>query len=287
MISESTLSAWCNQGATSTSAGTYASIKKALGDHNWPAGMSHEVYLQGSYANSTNIRGDSDVDIVVESDGVFYNNLTDEEKQILKLSTGAYGYSEFRAEVAKALADYYDAGAVDNTGDKCIKVDGASNRLPADVVPSITYKSYKNLAVVAKGIMLITNSGKRIVNYPKIHRDNGTNKNQLTYSAFKPSVRMFKNARNHMSSNPTASNAPSYFVECLIYNVPNELLQGSRQEVFVKSLSFLAKFADAGGLANVLAQNEQHLLFGSDSTQWDLDDALSYVEGCLDLWNNS
>ena len=37
---------------------------------------SPSVYLQGSYRNHTNFAGDSDVDVVVETSGVFYHNLT-------------------------------------------------------------------------------------------------------------------------------------------------------------------------------------------------------------------
>ena len=73
-ISEQQLSSWSSLGAQQGSAVTYKSIKLALERHNWPQGMDHHVYLQGSYTNHTNIRGDSDVDVVVETQSVFYHN---------------------------------------------------------------------------------------------------------------------------------------------------------------------------------------------------------------------
>ena len=79
-IPESQLKTWSNQGATEGSVKSYASIKAALDAYEWPEGMRPEVYLQGSYPNHTNTRGNSDVDVVAEMDCVYYSNLTEEEK---------------------------------------------------------------------------------------------------------------------------------------------------------------------------------------------------------------
>ena len=71
-IAENQLRTWSQLGAQARSQRTYQSIRNALGRHVWPPAMgSPSVYLQGSYRNHTNIAGDSDVDVVVESSGVF------------------------------------------------------------------------------------------------------------------------------------------------------------------------------------------------------------------------
>jgi len=62
-ISEAQLSAWTTPGTLTGSAATHRSIKAALDAHSWPDGMSFETYLQGSYGNHTNIRGNGDVDL--------------------------------------------------------------------------------------------------------------------------------------------------------------------------------------------------------------------------------
>jgi len=78
-ILESQLERWAHQGAVATAKLTADSIRNALKSYNyWPAGIDFEVYLQGSYKNSTNIRGDSDVDVVVQLNSSFYSNLTEE-----------------------------------------------------------------------------------------------------------------------------------------------------------------------------------------------------------------
>jgi tRNA nucleotidyltransferase (CCA-adding enzyme) len=60
-------------------------MKGVLEDSSAPyAGKSYSVFLQGSYGNDTNIYADSDVDVVIATDAVFYSDLdrlSDEEKK--------------------------------------------------------------------------------------------------------------------------------------------------------------------------------------------------------------
>ena len=105
-IAESQLETWANQGAITTAKATADSIKNALNSYG-PEGVDFEVFLQGSYKNSTNIRGDSDVDVVAQLNSTFYSNLSDEQKRILGITPASYGWSDFRADVLKALRNYY------------------------------------------------------------------------------------------------------------------------------------------------------------------------------------
>lgn len=157
-IPEQQLSSWSRLGAQQGSASTYNSIKLALERHQWPFGMDHHVYLQGSYPNDTNIRGNSDVDVVVESQNVFYHNVPDDLREKYGLTHyGSYTWSQFRAEVRRALANYYGSTRVGD-GSKCIKVAGSGNRLNADVVPCNTYREYDNHGSYANGITFWTRS---------------------------------------------------------------------------------------------------------------------------------
>jgi tRNA nucleotidyltransferase (CCA-adding enzyme) len=76
-IPESQLRTWANRGAITTAKTTTDSVKNALNSYNgWPSGIDFEVYLQGSYKNKTNIRGDSDVDVVAQLNSASYSNLS-------------------------------------------------------------------------------------------------------------------------------------------------------------------------------------------------------------------
>lgn len=281
-ISETQLESWSGLGAQQGSANTYSSITSALAAHSWPSGMNHEIYLQGSYPNSTNIRGDSDVDVVIETTNVFYNDAQEHLRAQLGLTGGgSYGFSEFRAEVKQALTSYYDSNAV-TEGDKCLKVTGNSNRLDADVVPCVQFKHYQDTSVAAAGITFWTRSGLKIVNYPKIHLSNGSTKNQLCGSHYKPNVRVFKNARNSANND-----FPSYFLECLLYNIPGNCYSNSFSSTFFDALSFLENAKNNGSLASFRCQNEQQLMFGSELHQTNLASGGRLINDLISLWNNA
>ncbi|HOK94963.1 MAG TPA: nucleotidyltransferase [Anaerohalosphaeraceae bacterium] len=104
-IPESQLETWAKQGAITTAKSTADSVKNALNSYNnWPNGIDFEVYLQGSYKNDTNIRGDSDVDIVAQLNSTFYSNLS-----VLSI---VVDYSLCRASILPCFCHYiYLAGS--------------------------------------------------------------------------------------------------------------------------------------------------------------------------------
>ena len=65
-IPQTQLDTWSHQGSITNSANTGNSIKNAIDAfQGFADGVNYNVYLQGSYKNSTNVYGDSDVDVVV------------------------------------------------------------------------------------------------------------------------------------------------------------------------------------------------------------------------------
>ena len=285
-IPETQLETWSHQGATVGSANTHHSIRVALDRHSWPAGMNYNAYLQGSYPNYTNIRGNSDVDLVIESSFVFYSNLSEDEKRQLGIGLGSYGYWDFRDEVLKALTSYYGAGLVDASGQKSIKIKASGNRLAADAVPCITYKHYRNWKVVAEGITFWTlSSNQQVINYPKLHLQNGSNKNGNTSNCYKPAIRMFKNARERiLANNPLLTgNYPSYFVECLLYNVPDDCFGNSFAGTYCDVANFLLA-QNPQNIAEFWCQNGQLRLFGDLSTQWNITQAQDFIDRLCLLW---
>ena len=167
-IPESQLETWSHQGAITTAKATADSIKNALNSYiNRPDGVEFEIYLQGSYKNDTNIRGDSDVDVVAQLNSTFYNNLSEDQKRTLGLSSASYGWSDFRADAIKALRNYYGQSFV-TEGNKTLKVKANNGRLPADVVVSSQYRKYKtvNSSDYIEG-MCFWGNGLQIFNYPK------------------------------------------------------------------------------------------------------------------------
>lgn len=278
-IPESQLKTWSQLGSQVRSQSTYESIEYALDNHTWPTWMgSPEVYLQGSYRNSTNIGGDSDVDVVVESSQVFYSDLTFEQLLQLGYPEGRFTWRQFRDEVRSALEAHYSPGRV-RQREKCIHVDGAGNRLNADVVPCCQYRRFNN--GMAEGITFWTGSGIQVVNYPELHYRNGVDKSQSCHRNYKRMIRVFKNARN-----AAESNFPSYFLECMLYNVSSYRYSGSHEDMFVGIMQELLDCKANGSMGYWNCQNGQQRIFGNEVHQIDLETAHQVVDALVKIWDD-
>lgn len=277
------LDTWSNQGATTSAKRTYASIRTALSKYSaWPDDVDYEVYLQGSYKNNTNIYADSDVDIIVQLNSTYHGNpgrLSPSAKRVWDRSSGnvSYGWSSFREDVLTALQIYYDVPAA-SSGNKSIKVSGdGSSRLDADVVPCLQHRLFgETLSDWIEGIVFWTRSARRrIVNFPKQHYRNGVDKHQATGRQYKPTVRIFKNLRTRLVEEGQISTdlAPSYFVECLLFNAPDACFQHSK----VKTLGDVFGWFLEADLGELVCQNGRRFLFGTGGQRWSKEGAVTYM----------
>lgn len=284
---------WSHQGAVATAKATHEQIRNALNASDSVVhGRSFEVFLQGSYKNDTNIRGDSDVDVVVQLNETFRRDISalPVDQQTLYKSEhqdATYSFDQFRGEVLRSLRNKFGTSSI-STGNKSLKVSGGSGRLPADVIVCLQYRKYRSYQSLTdqryvEGIAFNAQDGSYIINFPAQHYDNGVTKNSNTHDCYKPSVRMFKNAREYLVSHQriTSSLAPSYFLECLIYNAPDERFADSFQQTYSEVVNWLVN-AD---LASMICQNGQLELFGNSSEQWQIDSAHRFVKALIDLWN--
>jgi hypothetical protein len=280
-IPESQLETWSHQGAITVAKATADSMKNALSSYSdWPDGVKFDVFLQGSYKNDTNIRGDSDVDVVAQLNSTFYSNLSEDQKRTLGLCAASYDWTNFRADTLKALQDYYGQNLI-LEGNKSLKVKANNGRLPADLVVCAQYRQYKtlnNYDYVEGMCFWSRNDYRQIINFPKVHYDNGVSKHQNSNKWYKPMVRLFKNSRGRISGDAT----PSYFLECMLYNVPNSKFEKSYQDTFCNIVNWL----NETDLDNLVCQNEQIKLFGSTPEQWNLEEAKEFIRNIVSLWNN-
>ncbi|MGE7828507.1 nucleotidyltransferase domain-containing protein [Paenibacillus sp. NPDC093718] len=292
-IPESQLETWAHQGAIKTSKLTHEKIREVIENSPVLKDKAVEIYLQGSYKNSTNIRGDSDVDIVVQLNSVFYkdiSNLNAIEKQNYESNfiAATYSWKDFKSDLIKILENYFGKSYVE-VGNKSIKILPNNGRLPADVVPSAQYRRYirytGNRTDYIEGMCFWTSKENRFVaNYPKVHYDNGVSKNQKTNQMYKPLIRIFKNARTYMDERGLfdKSQAPGYFIEGLLYNVSNTSFRSTYNPSMFEILNWLHQ-AD---FQKFVCQNEQTMLFGSTPEQWNIEDAGAFLRSMIKLWND-
>lgn len=205
-------------------------VRKAISASEKLCSKSIEVFAQGSYANRTNVREDSDVDICVLCKDTCFPNYTMSEglnDAVLGHTTPAsYPYGTFKNDVEAALRSYFGKDSV-TRGNKAFDVHANTYRLDADVVACCEHLRYtgtpENHSHLS-GTQLIPDNGGQVVNWPRQNYENGVDKNTNTGRRFKAVVRILKRLRNEMAAegHATAKPIPSYLIECLVWNVPND-----------------------------------------------------------------
>jgi len=291
-IPETQLEIWSHQGAIQSARITHQSVRNCINNHNFPNGVQFSIYLQGSYKNSTNIYANSDVDIVVELTSSFQpdkTKLTDEEKEIFntKYHDATYSLGDFRADVMKALKNYYDTDKIVE-GNKAIKLEGYSGRLNADIIIAIRYRYfwhvYENRDDESTiGIAFQTKNNVWIYSYPKQHYENGVKKMSLTNNNFKSLIRIYKNIRARLGESEIPDKfISSFFIESLLYNLPNQQFTGSYSDMLVKSLNW---FNDVD-FNDFECQHGLYNLFGSSEGQLSIAEVQTFISSVIKLWNN-
>lgn len=194
------------------------------------------IFIQGSYANNTCVRNESDVDIAVVREDLF------------EYAFGANFSSSTadKAKEAKALKD-----AVEHVlkkrftnqvhrGNKSIKVDGNTYRKQADTVPCLSlhhfYRSHlQDYLTYRDGVVIFADDGTVIRNFPKQHIANGKTKNARTNYYYKKMVRIMKKIRHLMSDYgyKSADGVSSFGLESLLWNVPDSYFTKYKSYGFV------------------------------------------------------
>lgn len=292
-IPDSQLETWSHQGSITQSSTTYATVKRALeaADTNY-AGKSFEVFLQGSYGNDTNIYAESDVDVVIRLDSIYHYDVTALNAQELAafkaaLIPGTYPYADYKAHVVAALQESFGAADV-KPGKKAVKIRANGSRRSADVVVATEFRRYYSglLGVqFERGICFFNTSGDRIANYPKQHSANCTAKHQATNGWFKPMVRILKNMRGQLIDDGAIEegSAPSYFLEGLLFNVPDDKFGKSYGDTFVAAMTWILQ---AERDKFVCASRQHYLVRDSAATCWPAADCAGFLAQVVKLWND-
>lgn len=186
--------------------------------------------VKGSYANNTNVRQDSDVDIAVLRTDFHYFDTSDLYEYDRHSGNGVTYPLEgiaFRNSLASSLYAQFGQNC-DTSGKTAIELLETSSRVSADVVPAFMFRKYYYDALgnisYHEGHKVYRTDGTTLVNYPDQQLLNGRTKNVATGQRYKQLVRIFKRAENDLVAAGTISPLPSYFMECLMYQVPNSLM---------------------------------------------------------------
>lgn len=199
-------------------------IRDAIKEHAAFNNCSLKVYAKGSYANNTNVRADSDVDIAVECTEVMYYDVAPNTRAP-SISTyyGIWTPEKLRTELVAAMKAKFP-GYVDAKGAVAIQINSSSARVDADVVPCFSYRFYTNYGDV-DGTKVFKKDGSSIINYPAQQYAYGVAKNNNTNYAYKKCARLLKRLENDMASKGVYKELPSFLMECLAYNCPDHVFK--------------------------------------------------------------
>ncbi|MFC1946119.1 nucleotidyltransferase [Chloroflexota bacterium] len=279
-IPDSMLGRWSHHYSGEAPKQSQLSIRDALDRYTgWFDDTEYKVFLQGSYKNDTNLRQDSDVDVVVQLASRLRPRVAAldgtqlQEDQSHKISHERW--NSFRKQVLKALRATYGADVV-TTGRKSLKLSKGDLPASADVV--VTLRCGIGLA------FYLSDEHRWVISYPQQHHTRGVKKERSTENRYKRTIRMFKAARNYLVKNGviSAGTASSYFIECLLYNVPNGLFKSS----FGQSYSSIVDYLITTDLQRFLCQNGVRELFGPPKDLWNVNKAREFIQALRKLWEN-
>jgi hypothetical protein len=231
--SEDTLTSWTKPPSDSEQTRLETSermVREAIKEDETLNKKSTEIFGQGSYANDTNVRLNSDIDINVRYTGGYFFDLpkdkTETDMGIDKDGPSGYSFSEFKNDVEAALVKKFGRDQV-KRNDKCITIKGTAQRIQTDVVPTWNYRRYNENKTYVLGAKFFPDKPTgSITNFPKQHIENAINKNSNTQRRFKRLTRLHRKLRYKMKDDGVTFNAniSSFLLECLIWNVPNSIM---------------------------------------------------------------
>lgn len=263
-------------------------VRAAVDNCNALKGVGRSIYAKGSYANNTNVRRDSDVDIVVQCTECLYYDYIHSAPPSTSSSTpyqGIWTPTLWRSTIQAALESSFGASDVDSSGSVAINVAPVQGSRPSiDVVPSFDYRRYDSSDRTSShiGSCVFPKSGAKIVNWPDQQLTNGRRKNDRTGKRYKNYVRALKNSENYLVSQGTLKATPSYLMECIIWNMADATLgsgdlDGGFRATLVEGWSAMK---DGGGWNDWKEPNELKWLFRGGQ-KWSVADAREVV---LETW---
>ncbi len=246
-----------------------------------------EVFAQGSFKNITNIPQESDVDVAVCLREVMYYEIPDgTEASEFGIRPIEFNYDTYKQDVTNALTEYFGKDNV-TPGNKAIRIHSNSYRVDADVVPNLEFREYydvNNPSRFRPGVRFYSGDGKLITNYPKQHIENGIAKNGQTQKRFKRMARILKSLQVEMIDEKVLTKKlPSFFIESLIYNVPDDQFGASsyRSDVWNILAHLFNNTSPTDDCTKWTEVNGVKLLF-HPTQPWSKEDAHAFVDSA---WN--
>lgn len=261
-------------------------VKECINEDLTLKEMSIKTFGQGSYVNDTNVRLNSDVDLNVKYVDAFYFDLPPgKTREDFGLNNRiSYSAQEFKNDVQSALFNKF--GNDVKRKNKCIAIEGNTNRVGADVVPTWQYRRYSENGSYVEGVRFFADNEQTVTNFPIQHIKNGIEKNRQTQRRFKRLTRIYKRIRAKMIDDGESvnGNITSFLLECLLWNVPNQIFNDYETwtDRLRESIVFLWNSTQTEQKCNNWCEVSGLLYLFSGDRKWSKTDVNTYL---LHLWH--
>jgi hypothetical protein len=287
-FSEETLTSWTKPPSETEEAQLANSermVKEAISSDEVLKKLNTTTFGQGSYANDTNVKANSDIDINVRlSDTIFIQLPPDKKQEDFGYSDSTYKFQDFKKAVFTALVNKFGKDDVE-WKDKCLTVKGNSYRTVTDVVPTFKFKRHDSSTSMVEGTKFISDSEKTITNYPIQHIENGKKKNANTGKGFKRLTRIHKRLRFKMIEDKinVSDNITSFLLECLMWNLPNHIYNNNKTwtEILKQSIIYLYEQTKEESTCKEWGEVSE-LLYLFVGRKWTVKDVNEYL---VQTWN--
>ena len=251
-----------------------------------------EIYLHGSYANATNTFFPSNIEVCVELHVPEYKHFLSEDYYVAH--NLEYAPIDFRNHILRAVNEVMRAHKVECTIDRHCVILPKHGFLKhtVEILPCFTVTMQNpDTAVDYNGVMYYDDrAGYDVATFPRVHQQNGQTKDVMCHGNFKRMVRLFKNLSiiNYREFSEYAEmqmHARGYFIECLLFNVPNPLyLADNLHDVFRSVINYL----NHANFQNYICQNMIWPLFANAGTGefWKQKAAAQFVSVMRLLYEN-
>ncbi len=186
-----------------------------------------DIFLQWSYANATNIKEDSDVDIIICRKSSYRPNywlMNKTSNYLLKgnIDISYRSFYDFKTKVKNALVGEFWNSIIRK--DKCLRLKIQNpNLVNADIVPTYELHKFINNTQYYPWIAFFSDEWRYIENFPKLHQKHWDEKNQNTNGIYKSMVRLIKNCKAYYIDNywDESKMVSSFMIESCLRNLPN------------------------------------------------------------------
>lgn len=251
------------------------------------------IYLQGCYACKTNTRFQSKIEIIVEVNKTIdfdYNTMIRTDMKMREDFfidfNHVFTVKRFKEVLANELRKILKIKAT--LGPTTIFIPAFDDLQHAiDIFPCFKYKYFRpEGGSIRCKLVYDQRLEEHFLMFTNLHTVNGNLKDSMTQGNFKRIVRLVKNlVAISGREDGNIHSVRGYYIECLLYNVPNEMYlttDGKLLSVFLKVINWL-NFAN---LDDFVCQNQIWSLWGNADGFWYQHAARQFINDLIEFYES-